>query len=243
MIVLRDEKKIERMRKISQYVSLLGIAVLFGGLLILFTGNENALAIQLLALAAGWAISQVGIFLGHRYSRKPRPDQVLDDTLKHVARDGRLYHYLLPAAHVLLMPTGVIVINAKYQIGKISVDGDKWKQSGIGLRKYFGQEGLGNPTKECERLISSMANYIRKNAPQVEELPMAPMIIFTTKEIANLDVANSSIPAMHYSKVKGYLRQQKGKLDPMPEEDYAALRAAFDLKAAHLVEELDGNPA
>ena len=142
------------------------------------------------------------------------------------------------------MPTGVIVINAKYQIGKISVDGDKWKQSGIGLRKYFGQEGLGNPTKECERLISSMANYIRKNAPQVAELPMAPMIVFTTKEIANLDVANSSIPAMHYSKVKGYLRQQKSKLEPMPAEDYAALRAAFDLKAAHLLsEELDGNPA
>ncbi len=243
MIVLRDEKKIERMRKISQYVSLLGIAVLFGGLLILFTGNENALALQLLALAAGWAISQVGIFLGHRYSRKPRPDQVLDDALKHVARDGRLYHYLLPAPHVLLTLTGVIVINAKYQTGKISVAGDKWKQSGIGLRKYFGQEGLGNPTKECERLLSAMANYIRKNAPQVKELPMASMIVFTTKEIANLDVANSNIPAMHYSKVKGYLRQQKSKLEPMPAEDYAALRAAFDQKAAHLIEEFDGNPA
>ena len=231
------------MRKLSQYVSLFGIAVLFGGLLILFTGNENALVWQLLALAAGWAISQVGIFLGHRYSRKPRPDEVLDEALKHVARDGRLYHYLLPASHVLLTPTGVIVINAKYQIGKISADGDSWKQSGIGLRKYFGQEGLGNPTKECERLISSMANYIRKNAPQVEELPMAPMIIFTTKDIAALDIANSRIPAMHYSKVKGYLRQQKGKLAPMPDADYAALRTAFDLKAAHLVEDLDGNPA
>lgn len=242
MIVLRDDKRIQRLAKISQYVSFLGMGVLLLGLVIIFWGNENALLLQLIALGLGWAISQLGIYLGHRYSRTPRPDQVLDDAFKHVSKEGRLYHYLLPAPHVLLLPTGVIVIHAKYQGGEISADGDNWKQKGVGMRKFFGQEGLGNPSKEVDRLISAMANYIRKNAPELEEVAMAPIIVFTTKNIKDLDVKNSNFPAMHYSKVKGFLRQKINSQPAMPEEEYQALRAAFDKKAAHIIEEMDGDP-
>ena len=243
MIILRDEKRIQRLRKIGQYVSFLGMGILLAGLAIIFWGNENAVLYQLVALAEGWAISQIGIYLGHRYGRNPRADEVLDEALKHVASDGRLYHYLLPAPHVLLVPSGVIILHTKYQSGEISVDGDKWKQKGAGLRKYFGQEGLGNPSKEAERLVSAMANYIRKNAPEIEEVPMAPLIVFTTKNIKSLDLKKSNIPAMYYSKLKGFLRQQKNALPPMPEAEYKALRAAFDKKAAHLIEEEDADLA
>ncbi|NCF64587.1 MAG: hypothetical protein GWP61_01345 [Chloroflexi bacterium] len=243
MIILRDEIRIQRLKKIGQYTSFLGMGVLLAGLAIIFWGNENAILYQLVALGAGWAISQIGIYLGHRYGREPRSDQVLDDALKRVAQNGRLYHYLLPAPHVLLLPTGVIILHTKYQSGDITAEGDKWKQSGVGLRKYFGQEGLGNPSKEADRLVSAMANYIRKNAPEIEEVPMAPLIVFTTKNIKSLDVKNSSIPAMHYGKLKGFLRQQKNAIPAMPEEDYQALRAAFDKKAVHLVEEEDADSA
>lgn len=243
MIILRDEKRVERLRKIGQYVSFLGMGILLVGLVIIFWGNENAVLFQLIALAAGWLVSQIGMYLTHRYGRDPRPDQVLDEALKHVTRDGRLYHYLLPAPHVLLVPTGVIILHTKYQIGEITADGDNWKQKGVGLRKYFGQEGLGNPSKEADRLVSAMANYIRKNAPQIEEVPMAPLIVFTTKDIKNLDVKNSNIPAMHYSKLKGFLRQQKDALPPLPQDEYAALRAAFDKKAANLVAVEDADTA
>ncbi len=217
--------------------------MLLGGLALIFWGNENALLFQLIALGAGWAISQVGIYLGHRYSRTPRPDEVLDEALKHVSRDGRLYHYLLPAPHVLLLPTGVVILHAKYQSGEIIADGDQWKQKGVGLRKYFGQEGLGNPSKEVDRLVSAMANYIRKNAPELEEVAMAPMIVFTTKNIKNLDVKNSNIPAMHYSKVKGFLRQKINSLPAMPDKRVQCITSRFDKKAAYLLEEEDGDPA
>lgn len=244
MVILRDDKKIERYRQISRYTSFIGIAALLAGLGFLFWGGENALLYQLLALGFGWAISQVGIYLGHRYVRTPRPDEILDDILKHVARDGRLYHYILPASHVLLLPSGIIIFNAKYQVGRISVEGDKWTQSGVGLRKYFGQEGLGNPSKEADRLVGAMANYIRKNAPDVDEVPIAPIIVFTTKKIESLDTENSRIPAMHYSKLRGFLRQKKDTLPPMDPADYAAIRAAFDKKVPdYLLEETNANPA
>ncbi len=241
MVILRDDERIARMAKLGRYISLASIAILLGGLVIIFLGNENALFLQLIALTVGWALSQVGMYLQHRYGREPRPDQVLDGALKGAVRDGRLYHFGLPAPHVLLLPNGIIILHAKYQSGEITADGDEWTQKGVGLRKYFGQEGLGNPTKEAEKLVSAMANYIRQNAPGVEEVAIAPIIVFTTKDIKSLDVKESRIPAMHYTKLKGFLRQKRDSLPDMPQEEYEALRAAFDKKFPEPEEEVNAS--
>lgn len=243
MQIIRDDKRIARMKKISQYVSLLGLLALVSGLLVLFVGTQNALLFQLIALGVGWILSQVGVYLSHRYGRSPRPDEVLDEALRPAIRDGRIYHYILPAAHVLLVPNGIIIIVAKYQTGKISAEGDKWKQTGIGMRRFFGQEGIGNPTKEAESQVSAIANFLRKNAPEIEEVPIAPLIVFTTKKIDSLEVANSRIPAMHYTKLKGFLRTKKDVLPPLPGFEYDAIRAAFDQKAGVLAEVGHGDPA
>lgn len=246
MIVLRDDKRIARLAQIGKYASIAGMVLLLGGLVIAFTNYatvENVFFFQILALILGWLVSQVGIYLAQRYVRRPRPDEVLDKALSKVARDGRLYHYLLPAPHVLLLPTGVVVFVAKFQGGNITADVDKWKQTGVGLRKFFGQEGLGNPTREAESMVGALAAYIRKHAPSVEEVPIGALIVFTTEGLKTLDVKNSRIPAMHYSKVKGFLRQQKRQGTPMSTADYEALRFAFDKKAAHLIDAQNGNRA
>lgn len=234
MIVIRDEQRIARLRRISQIVSLIGMGALLAGLVMAFTANiETIFFWQLLALLVGWLLSQIGIYLAHRYVRKPRPDEVLDEAFRKVARNGRMYHYIVPAPHVLLLPTGLIVITAKYQTGKISVAGDKWQQKGMGLRRFFGQENLGNPTKEAAGMMQNVVNFLHKEVPEVEEVPIAPMIVFTTKGQEELDLDGSDIPAMHYTKVKGYLRRQRQQSGetPMAEEDYERIRAALDAKA------------
>ena len=237
MVILRDDQRISRLRRLSQITSFLGMGILLTGMLILFLPDaENLIVYQLVALFFGWMLSQVGIYLGNRYVRDPRPDEVLDGVLRKVARNGRIYHYLLPAAHVLLIPSGIIVFTPKYQAGKISVDGDKWKQTGLGLRRFFGQERLGNPAREAALRVEAVASYLNKNAPSVEEVPIAAMIVFTAKGNKDLDLKNSNIPAMHFTKVKGYLRQQKRE-QTISEEDFAAIQAAFDKKAAHLLDE------
>ncbi len=236
MIILRDDKRIARLRKISQYASFAGMALLIGGLVFAFTNIQNVFLFQLLALTGGWLLSQLGIFLAQRYLVDPRPDEVLDKELKKVARNGHLYHYLLPPPHVLLLPSGIIIFVPKYQSGKISVDGERWKQSGVGLRKFFGQEGLGNPTREATTMIKALASYIHKYAPSVEEVPIGVVIVFTKKGLNTLDLKNSSIPAMHYTKLKSFMRQQRAEAKPIPAEDYEAIKAAFDQKITHLVE-------
>jgi len=245
MVILRDEKRIYRLKRVAQVASIGGMALLIGGLVFALTSADaaNAFLFQLLALTFGWLISQVGMFLAQRYVRNPRPDQVLDEALKKVARNGRLYHYLLPAPHVLLTANGIIVFVAKFQGGKVSVDGDRWKQTGVGLRKFFGQEGLGNPTREAETMIGAVAGYLRKHAPSVEEVPIGALIVFTMKGLTDLDLNRSRIPAMHYTKVHGYLRQQKKQSTAIASEDYEAIKAAFDLKAAHLTGPEDADRA
>jgi hypothetical protein len=233
MLVIRDEQRMQRMRRLSQYMTLIGLAALITGLVLAFTMDSVEVFIyQLLALAVGLVLSQIGVYLGHRYVRRPRPDQVLDDAVKKVIKNGRMYHYVLPVPHVLLTPSGIIVFVAKYQVGEIRAEGDKWTQKGIGLRRFFGQESLGNPSREAQIMVERLANYLRKHAPEVEEVPIAPMIVFTTKDIKSLDVANANFPAMQYTKVKGYLKQQwQNSQDKMDRETYAAVQAAFDRQA------------
>ncbi len=235
MIIIRDEERIKRYKLISKVASIAGIVALVIGMILAFTNTTNALALQLVALGFGWIMSQVGIYLAHRYVRDPRPDEVIDKALGKVTRKGRLYHYLLPAAHVLLMETGIIILISKFQGGKISVANDKWKQTGLGMRKIFGQENLGNPTREAEDSIKAMANYISNNAPEVEEVPIGALIVFTSVEPKELEVGESRFPAMHHSKVKSYLRRKR-RVQPISDEYYNALQAAFDKKATHLLE-------
>lgn len=239
MVVLRDEKRIARLARVAQITSLGGLAALVAGLLFIFmSDNPNVFLYQLAALFVGYALSQVGLYLAHRYLRRPRPDQVLDKAIgKSVRKDGRLYHYLLPAPHVLLSPGGVTVLVAKYQTGRISAHGDTWRQTGVGLRRFFGREGLGNPSREAEAQLGKMAAYIQQAAPTVADPLLQVIIVFTAQNIENLDVKESRIPAVHHAKLGNLLRQQKDKTKVLARADYDALRAAFDARAGSLVEE------
>lgn len=234
MIIYRDEDRIEKLKKRGQQVSIIGFLLLLAGFVLVFLTVQYLILFQTLALVGGFGLTQYGLYLQHRYARSPRPDEVLDNAVKSVTRDGIMYHYVLPAPHVLLTPAGPIVFALKYQTGVISADGDKWSQKGLGFRRFFGQEGLGNPTKDAESMVKSLAGYISKQAPEIEEVNIGAMIVFTSKNRDELDVKGSRIPAMHSSKVKGFLKQ-RGKGEPLPEAEFEALRAAFDEAAGDLV--------
>lgn len=238
MVVLRDDKRIAQLGRVAQIFSIAGLASLVVGLLFIFISDDpNVFVYQLIALVIGFTLSQVGLHFAHRYLRRPRMDLVLDKAAEKFARkDGRLYHYLLPAPHVLLLPTGVAVLVAKFQNGRITAQGDTWRQTGLGMRRFFGREGLGNPSREAEAQVARMEAYIQANAPAAADAPVFPIIVFTAPNITALEVKESRIPAVHAAKLSGALRQRTINLKPLPREQYEALRAAFDAQAAHLIE-------
>ena len=238
MVVIRDDQRIARLARIARILSTAGLAALIVGLLFIFLRDDpNVFIYQLFALAVGFTLSQFGLALAHRYLRVPRMDLALDKAAGKFARkDGRLYHYVLPAPHVLLLPSAVVVLAAKFQAGRISADGDTWRQAGIGMRRIVGREGLGNPTREAEAMVTRMSAFIDEAAPAAAGAPVIPIIVFTAQNIDSLDVKNSRIPAVHASKLTGALRQHTINLKPLPPEAYEALRSAFDARAGHLLE-------
>ncbi len=138
----------------------------------------------------------------------------------------------------LLTPEGLVLFVLKYQRGVMYANGDTWRQRKAGLlnlNKYLAQESIGNPTREAETALQVMVNFLNKHFPDMEEVPLAVLIAFTTVPNDQLDVQKSRIPAMHVSKVKGYLKQQWSKSKPMPKGQYEAIQAVFD-KASGLVE-------
>jgi hypothetical protein len=235
MIIIRDDAKVARYKKLAQRILIVGLLLLIGGMVVLFAlgNNPNVIFYQTFALFAGWILAQIGTYLAHRYVRSPRPDVTLDKAVKPAAGNGRMYHFVLPAPHVLLTPSGPIVFNLKFQSGDITYKDGKWKQTGIGMRRFFGQEGLGNPEQETESMVKSLAGFIHKEDPEIEEVSIGAIIVFTTEKIKSLNVDGSDIPALHFTKVRKFLRKE-GLGKPLSPETYQALQSIFD-KAAEKV--------
>lgn len=215
--------------------SAIGILVLLAGMIVTIAVDPATYnsALTLLSLPVGFIVSQIGLYFANRYVRSPRPDERLDEVLDKVAKNSRIYHYVIPSVpHVILTPAGPIVLVAKFQAGNITADGYKWTQKGLGFSRFFGQQGLGNPSTEAEYRVKQLAKFISRNAPTVaeKEIPMSAIIVFTTKDGGELDLKNSTIPALHYTKLRGFWKQ-RNRDEPLPKEDFEALAEAFDAAA------------
>lgn len=228
LVIIRDDQRIARWRRVSMFVGFGGMVVLVTGFILgLFFPAEQILLYQGLALLVGLPMSQVGLYFMNRYARTPRPDQRLDESLNKSV-NGRLYHFILPAPHVLLTEQALFVFALKYQGGKIQVTGDKWTQKIFFLRKLFGTENVGNPSYEVEGLVKRLREYIERVQPAFagKELPIQPVIVFTSNQ-NDLDLQRSRLPALHHSKVRGYLKQYVPS-QPLSKEDVQVLEAVFD---------------
>ena len=126
------------------------------------------------------------------------------------------------------------------ELVKISQDGKAWlanlevkerETTGITTLKVRYNKVFGYYIEVPKSRASEVpANYIRKHAPEVEEVPIAPVIVFTSLGTQELEIGKSSVPVVHFKKLKGFMRQQWSKKNQpaLPAADYAALRRAFD---------------
>ena len=231
MEIIRNEEKITRYRRISQFASIFGLTILGVGLFISLRGNPDQFVVQWITLLIGIAMWQISMNFAYKYARSPRPDEELDEGLKGANIKSYLYHYMLPAEHVLLTRSGVIVFSLKTQTGNISVggeNGDRWSRKGSMFKRFFGQEpALANPTRDALSQVDAVVKYIREKAPDLDEVPIGVIIVFLAKQgDVTLDVKESRIPAVHISVLKKYLRKQLGR--PLPPEQFKRLREIFD---------------
>lgn len=205
MRIYRNDQFIKKRANIGRYVSLFGLGVLLIGLIISFTSPQLIL-VSFLCLIAGFIASQVGIYYGNRYARIDRPDDILAKALKGFDDKYRLYQYTTPASNVLVTPTNCYVFAVKMQNGPVAYRNGKWKHD-VGWKRFFRaftQESLGNPLDEVQVEVNALRRYLDKHLPGVE-IPLSPVIVFGSDK-AEVDAAESPIPAMHAKKLKDWLR-------------------------------------
>lgn len=228
MKIIKNEKLIQRNGKIGSWTSLAALAVLGIGMYISIT-RTDLFVYALVALLLGFTLTQIGMYMGNRYGRRPRPDEKLDAGLKGLPGEYSMYHYTTPASHLLVGPAGVWLLMPYHQRGQVTFKKNRWQMSGGGfLQSYmriFGQESLGRPDVEIDSEIRSLKKYLSKHMDENEIPEIRPLMVFTNDAV-EIDSEGASIPALKVKQLKDFIRQ-KAKERPIGQSQLAALKAAL----------------
>ncbi|HEY58694.1 MAG TPA: NERD domain-containing protein [Anaerolineae bacterium] len=228
MRIVTNEKLIRRNAKVGQIVGLISLLILGVGLVISLTHPEWGM-ITLSALIFGFLLSQIGLFFGNRWARRPRLDELLNQALKGLSREYTLYHYTTPAYHLLVGPAGIWVIVTKYQRGRITYHRGRWRQHGGPLLWYlrlFAQEGIGRPDLEIKAETEAVEKLLRKHLPEEDVPPVEALLVFTHPEV-QLEAEEAPVPTLHLRDLKKFLkpRLKSRRLSP---EQLQRIRAVLE---------------
>jgi len=234
MEIFTYERLARRRARFGKYASIIGLLILAGGLVASF--YSQYLYLSFAALIVGFILSQIGNYNLLRWGRKPRADMVLNEGLKGLERKWRIYHYYLPAAHVLIGPGGLYVFVVKPQTGKIRCEGKRWKHKltlGRALL-FFGDESLGNPPADLDFEMRQLARFVNEKRPDLNTVLVHGAVVFSNEK-AELELNNPTIKVLRPKQLKGYVRVPAGEgekyLDP---EQRRALSELFDQEVARL---------
>ena len=209
MQIIRNDKLIKRNARISAFTSLGGLGVLIAGLVVSFSRPELVVWAWG-SLLLGFILTQVGLYFGNRWGRKPRPDELLDTGLKGLDDRYTIYHYNSPVAHLLIGPAGLWILIPYHQSGRISYEKGKWRLRGGGfLQGYlrlFAQEGLGRPDLDALQEIEAMRRFFKKYLPDLS-MPEFQTALVITNEKAEIAVTDPPIPIVSLKKVKELVRK------------------------------------
>ena len=210
MKIIKNEKLINRNGKIGQWTSLGALVVLGLGMYISFTRTE-LFFYSIAALLVGFTLTQIGMYMGNRYGRSPRPDEKLDAGLKGLQNEFVMYHYTTPASHLLVGPAGIWVLLPYHQRGQVTYRKNRWKMSGGGFfqgyMRIFGQESIGRPDIEMESEINAVRKYFTKQLDESEIPDIKGMMVFTSDDV-EIDPADAPVPALKLKQTKDFFRKK-----------------------------------
>lgn len=209
MKIITNERLIRRNSRLGQVASLAGLLVLVGGMYISFR-YQDMVSMAWVALLIGFALSQLGLYYGNRWGRRPRPDEHLSLALKSLDDRHSLYHYKTPIPHLLVAPSGLWVLLPFHQIGKITYEKGRWRQKGGNVfQRYlrlFAQEGIGRPDLDAPNTARVIQRYLKKYLPELEIPDPRPVLVFTSEKV-ELETDNAPIPTVALKKLKEVIRK------------------------------------
>jgi hypothetical protein len=231
MKIIKNEKLIKRNGMIGQWTSIAALVVLGGGMYLSFRNpaNSNMVTYSIIALVGGFILTQVGMYMGNRWGRSPRPDERLDAGLKGLPGDFTIYHFNTPASHLLVGPAGVWTLLPYRQRGRVTYTKNRWRVGGGGFMQaymsIFGQEGIGRPDLEAEGEIAAVHKLLAKNLSEGEIPDVQAALIFMNDEV-DLQGEGAPLPAMKLKQLKDFMRQ-RAKDKPIGAMQLAAIKSTL----------------
>jgi hypothetical protein len=226
MKILIDRQRIRRRATASHAASLGGMLVILGAVVLTMSRPQWATLTAVL-LVLGFAVSTVGIYFANRWVKKPRPEDTLALGLKGLGDPCRIYHYLLPIDHVLLTPSGVVVIETVNLEGRFVYRGGRWKQHiplGRALR-FFVEETFGDPTARAQadarRLSQLLDTRLPAGGPPV---PVNALVLFVHPN-SEVTVDSPPIPVCQPAQLR---KRLPSHLPKMPQARFDQIRDVLD---------------
>ncbi len=234
MQVFLNERKVRISREVGRWTSLGGLGVLIVGMVVSIR-NPRLIWVSMASLIVGFFASAIGAYYANHWTRSPRADEVLTNALKGISNHYHMYHYLLPASHVLLGPPGLFLLRAYIHEGPITYDGKKWRQRFSLLRAlgFSGQNALADPVRDVQYDVERFRRWLAKRMPEDKIPSISPLVIFV-RDGAQLDIAETKVPVLLYKRLKRTLRQiDKECREPLNED------ALYDIEQAMLGDRID----
>ncbi|HSL31318.1 MAG TPA: hypothetical protein VK900_19100 [Anaerolineales bacterium] len=229
MKIIKNEPLIKRNARIGSWTSLAAILVLGIGMYISFTRME-LISYTLASLVVGFTLTQVGMYLGNKFGRSPRPDERLDAGLKGMPNEYSIYHYTTPVSHLLVGPAGVWVLKPYHQRGLVTYRKNRWRIGGGGFfqsyMRIFGQEGLGRPDIDTESEIDSLRKHLLTHMDESELPEINALMVFTSDNV-EIEAEDTPVRAIKLKQLKEYIRQ-KAKEKKIPVERLAQVKSVLE---------------
>ena len=229
MKIIKNEKLIKRNAQIGSWTSLAALVVLGSGC-IFPSHAPNCSCTRCSPSLLGFTLTQIGMYMGNKFGRSPRPDEKLDAGLKGLQNEFVMYHYTTPVSHLLVGPAGVWVVMPYHQRGQVTFKKNRWQMSGGGfLQSYmriFGQEGLGRPDIEIDNEIKSLKKYLSKHMDESEIPEINALMVFTNDDV-EIDARGFSGPGNEAEAAQGF-HAQKAKEKKLPAETLNKVKTVLE---------------
>lgn len=206
MQTITNEAYLGRRARIVWLLFVGGVAVMIAGAIRYYRGGGQIIA-PLVLIVGGLVIGNVGLFLGRRWLRRPRPDETLAGTLSEFGRQYCLYNYTSLAPHLLISPVGVYVLTVQRQYGRIRYNGHRWQRDRHWMQSFLelNFDRLGNPTKRAAKEETRVREFISRELRN-QEVPVQGVIVFTHPR-TEVEAVDSPMPVTHVQDLKNVLRQ------------------------------------
>jgi hypothetical protein len=262
MKIYRNASEIRSKEALGRRLSLIGLGILFIGLLSSFIptwfppSTDPAVVvsapvqflqkywtwISFAALPLGFIFASFGSYFINRFARRrwpgiktvARPDEVLERNMKGFDDKYAYFAWSLPANHVLVGPSGITVLAVRSDRGKVTVQGDRWREP-FNMGRFFtvfAREGVGNPAVELEGQIGKLRALLEQaplpKGESAANIPIEPVAVFLNPEM-QITLEKPSVTVLRADQLKDYLRRRTKEVKVSP----ATMRAVSDFLASH----------